>query len=110
MVDAKKGQRRYAWIGFSGLVAQFGVLGYFVWEVLSWDVMEPFCYFLGMTSVVGSYIYFAVNKRDMTYPQLFEQWEQRRFERLCIKRGFDDTEFSKLRQRIQELEAKLTTP
>ena len=40
---------RYKWLGFLTLNAQFGFLGYLVWGVESWDVMEPITYFIGFT-------------------------------------------------------------
>lgn len=54
--------RVIAWGGMAYLVTQVGTLAYLVWEVYSWDVMEPFTYFLGMAGVWAYFFNFAKNK------------------------------------------------
>ena len=51
------------WVGLSGLSGLYGVLMYCVWDVYSWDVMEPITYFIGFTAVLGNSFYSAITKK-----------------------------------------------
>ena len=75
------------------LVAQFSVLAYFVWEIASWDVMEPFTYFLGLVTVAWCAAYFAIKKQDNTYDRMFGN----ALTKQCTKRYEKDPAFDPAR-------------
>ncbi|CAM9563566.1 unnamed protein product, partial [Hapterophycus canaliculatus] len=52
------------------MTAQFGTLSYLVYEVYSWDVMEPATYFLMLSYSVGSSLYFSTKKREASFDNL----------------------------------------
>jgi hypothetical protein len=51
------------WVGLSSLTGVYGVLMYCVWDVYSWDVMEPITYFIGFTAVLGNSFYSTITKK-----------------------------------------------
>ena len=52
---------------FMALNAQFFFMAYLVWDVQSWDVMEPVTYFIGLTVVVGTSLYHTITKHVSLY-------------------------------------------
>ncbi|KAG5190319.1 hypothetical protein JKP88DRAFT_243012 [Tribonema minus] len=57
-------------LGF--LTLQFSGLFYLVYEVYSWDIMEPASYFLMLSYSVGSALYFSFKKREATFDNLLQ--------------------------------------
>lgn len=51
------------WLALTGLTSFYGGLMYCVWDVYSWDVMEPITYFIGFTAVLGNSFYHTITKR-----------------------------------------------
>jgi hypothetical protein len=64
---AKKG------LVLTAFAAQFSGLFYLVYEVYSWDVMEPFTYFLSTAYALGAAVYFSVTKREASFRNLLEK-------------------------------------
>eukprot|EP00941_MAST-03F_sp_MAST-3F-sp1_P003241 g3241.t1 len=65
--QAKQDAGRSAKILFALMIAQFPVIGYGVWGLYSWDVMEPFCYFYMLTCSGVGYLHF-VRYKDFLLP------------------------------------------
>jgi len=87
--------------GVLGLLAtQFGSFLYLTFYELSWDIMEPITYFAGQVTVILTYIYFMIMKRDHTHEDLWNRTRRRRRERLFQERGLSY-------ERFQELQVEL---
>lgn len=66
------------WVALSGISAFYGSLMYLVWDVYSWDVMEPITYFIGFTAVLGNSFYHTITKK-VRRGSLIRCWEQLSF-------------------------------
>ena len=90
---AARAARRSNAIVFGGLVLLCAQLATFVrltYVELSWDVMEPISYFVGVFNAILLYVYFMVNQRDFS----FDDWSKRmraHFRRRNIERARVDT-------------------
>lgn len=51
------------WLVFTGISSFYGTLMYLVWDVYSWDVMEPITYFIGFTGILANSMYHSMTKR-----------------------------------------------
>ncbi|CAI5742811.1 unnamed protein product [Peronospora destructor] len=92
------------WVGLTGLTGFYGVLMYYVWDVYSWDVMEPITYFIGFTAVLGNSFYSAITKKDPTYSNIWQKRYAERVEMLSKKRKYNPRELVELKARIFDLE------
>ena len=100
---ASRAARRSNAIVFGGLVALCVQLATFMrltYVELSWDVMEPISYFVGVFNAILVYVYFMVNKRDFS----FDDWSRRmrkHFWRQSIeKKRIDYARYAKLVKRL----------
>lgn len=62
-VAARRMPNAQKWVGLTGLTGFYGTLMYCVWDVYSWDVMEPITYFIGFTAVLGNSFYSTITKK-----------------------------------------------
>lgn len=83
-----------------------GVLAYATWGVYSWDVMEPFTYFLGMGVVWASFS-FARHKEEPDYSTLRDRYLRRTRARMYAQRGFDPEECAGIEASLSHLRAEL---
>lgn len=87
-VAAHKYTRRMAWLSGLGMVGQFVGLGALVYEV-SWDVMEPAIYFLGLGYSVAFAAFFLRYKSDPEFDNIFGTMRAWRTKKLYEGAGFD---------------------
>ena len=89
----------------SGLGLEFGVLFYFVFEVYSWDVMEPFSYFLGTGWALLAATYFSLTKRMANYPSFVQNLMDKKKDKLLRQAGVDgEDELEQKKDASRELE------
>ena len=62
-VAARRLPNAQKWVALTGLTGFYGTLMYCVWDVYSWDVMEPITYFIGFTAVLGNSFYSTITKK-----------------------------------------------
>ena len=100
---AARAARRSNAIVFGGLVLLCAQLATFVrltYVELSWDVMEPISYFVGVFNAILLYVYFMVNQRDFS----FDDWSTRmraHFRRRTIERArVDAARYAALARRL----------
>ena len=100
---AARAARRSNAIVFGGLVLLCAQLATFVrltYVELSWDVMEPISYFVGVFNAILLYVYFMVNQRDFS----FDDWSKRmraHFRRRNIERArVDAARYAALARRL----------
>mmetsp|Transcript_17588 Transcript_17588/g.38487 ORF Transcript_17588/g.38487 Transcript_17588/m.38487 type:complete len:350 (-) Transcript_17588:3479-4528(-) len=102
---AKYQVRRNGLLFGAYLSAQNALLAFCVFGVYSWDVMEPICYFLGISVTCCSAVYFGLKKRDMSsYDNLWARLLKKRRFKLYRKEGFNHRGFLELTRKIRELE------
>jgi hypothetical protein len=93
--NAQKFAQRGLWIYFGVLIA-VGVTLAILTHLLSWNVMEPWTYFISLTASIGSYVYFVVTKREFSpiaiYNQIVESKKSKNYEDF----GFDISRYEKL--------------
>ncbi|KAG7382012.1 hypothetical protein PHYPSEUDO_005373 [Phytophthora pseudosyringae] len=92
------------WVGLTGLTGFYGALMYCVWDVYSWDVMEPITYFIGFTAVLGNSFYSSITKKDPTYSNMWQKRYAARVEMLSKQRKHNPSALEELKARIADLE------
>ena len=102
---AEKLLLKYKWLVFLGLNAQFGGMAYLVWDVLSWDVVEPLTYFMGLSAAIGVSLYHSMTRKDFSLTNLWDRMKDRRITALRGKKHHNDV--FKMRNSIEELRLHL---
>ncbi|KAE8889443.1 hypothetical protein PF005_g6957 [Phytophthora fragariae] len=105
---ARRTPNAQKWVGLTGLTGFYGALMYCVWDVYSWDVMEPITYFIGFTAVLGNSFYYTITKKDPTYSNIWQKWYWARVDTLSKERKFNSSELEELKARIADLENDIT--
>ncbi|RMY49683.1 hypothetical protein D0865_07346 [Hortaea werneckii] len=87
---ALKGAQRVAQLGFSGLIGWWGAVYYLTFMTdLGWDVMEPVTYLVGLSGLIGGYMWFLYHNREVSYRSAMNLTVSRRQQQLYEKRGFN---------------------
>ncbi|CAI5718212.1 unnamed protein product [Hyaloperonospora brassicae] len=102
-VAARRMPNAQKWVGLTGLTGFYGTLMYCVWDVYSWDVMEPITYFIGFTAVLGNSFYSTITKKDPTYSNIWQKRYAERVHMLSKERKFDPAELEELEARIVDV-------
>jgi len=90
--------RRELWGGLAALALQTaGFMRLTFWE-LSWDVMEPICFFVTSTYFMAGYAFFLRTKREPSFEGFFRSRFIVKQKRLMKAREFDLRRYSELRQ------------
>lgn len=83
-------------LGFFGLQTA-GLMRLTFWE-LSWDVMEPVCFFLTSIYFMAGYLFFLNTSTNPSFESFFNTRFSARRSRLMKKRNFDIKRFRELRR------------
>ncbi|USW52030.1 Putative calcium uniporter protein [Septoria linicola] len=87
---AHRGAKNVARLGFSGLVGWWAVVYYLTFQTeLGWDVMEPVTYLVGLTGIIGGYMWFLYHNREVSYKSAMNYTVSRRQAQLYQNKGFD---------------------
>ncbi|MQL94103.1 hypothetical protein Taro_026754 [Colocasia esculenta] len=90
--------RRELWCGLGFLVAQTaGFMRLTFWE-LSWDVMEPICFYVSSVYFMAGYAFFLRTARDPSFEGFFESRFAAKQRRLMRAAHFDLHRFNELRR------------
>ncbi|GLD97831.1 hypothetical protein PINS_up006528 [Pythium insidiosum] len=92
------------WLALTGISSFYAWWMYLVWDVYSWDVMEPISYFVGFTSILGASFYHSVTKNDATYTNIWQKNFQLRLAKLNEERRFNPAKIDELRQKITDVQ------
>jgi hypothetical protein len=92
------------WVALTGLTSFYGSLMYLVWDVYSWDVMEPITYFIGFTAVLGNSFYHSITKKDATYTNIWQKNFLKRLAAAQAERRFSATKVNELQQKIADVQ------
>uniref|UniRef100_A0A1J3DXW5 Calcium uniporter protein 3, mitochondrial n=1 Tax=Noccaea caerulescens TaxID=107243 RepID=A0A1J3DXW5_NOCCA len=88
--------RRELWAGLGLIMAQ--TVGFFrltFWE-LSWDVMEPICFYVTSTYFMAGYAFFLRTSKEPTFEGLYKSRFEAKQRRLIKMLDFDIDRFTKL--------------
>ncbi|CAE6373844.1 unnamed protein product [Rhizoctonia solani] len=107
---AHRSARRLALGGFAMLLVYFGGVARLTFWDLGWDIMEPVTYLSGLTWIIGGYLWFLYQGREVSYSSLLKQSVSTRRARLYESNGLDldlwvdlVTEEKQLRREIHKI-------
>ncbi|KAL1297201.1 hypothetical protein AAFC00_004771 [Neodothiora populina] len=87
---AHRGAQRVAQGGFAILVGWWYLVYRLTFETeLGWDVMEPVTYLVGLSTLIGGYMWFLYHNREVSYRSAMNFTISRRQSKLYEQRGFD---------------------
>ncbi|KAF2089490.1 hypothetical protein K490DRAFT_37551 [Saccharata proteae CBS 121410] len=87
---AHKGAQRVALGGLGCVLAWWGTVYKLTFETdLGWDVMEPVTYLVGLSTLIGGYIWFLYHNREVSYRSAMNFTISRRQQKLYNERGFE---------------------
>ncbi|CAK4079868.1 unnamed protein product [Aphanomyces euteiches] len=91
------------WAGMAFIASFYTGMGYLVWDVYSWDVMEPISYFIGFSAVLSSSFYHTLTLKDATYPNIWTRDYKRSLAKLQADKKFDPQSVDAVLQTIANL-------
>ncbi|KAF1845283.1 uncharacterized protein K460DRAFT_366155 [Cucurbitaria berberidis CBS 394.84] len=87
---AHKAAKNVAKAGFAGIVTWWGVVYYLTFQTeLGWDVMEPVTYLVGLSTLIGGYVWFLYHNREVSYRSAMNFTISRRQQKLYQQHSFD---------------------
>lgn len=87
---AHAGAKQVARLGFAGLLGWWGAVYYATFMTdLGWDVMEPVTYLVGLSGLIGGYMWFLYHNREVSYKSAMNLTVSRRQATLYRAKGFD---------------------
>lgn len=114
---------RVQWSILAAMSFQTGVLFRLVWidyrldrslsfsfssfSLDSWDIMEPFTYFISYSAVFIAYCYYILRRHDMKYMNMADYMYLKILHRLLRKKNFDFARFNALKNEIMVVEHDL---
>ncbi|KAL6170879.1 hypothetical protein ACJQWK_03834 [Exserohilum turcicum] len=87
---AQAAAKRVAMAGFGGIVGWWCVVYYLTFQTeLGWDVMEPVTYLVGLSTLIGGYVWFLYHNREVSYRSAMNFTVSRRQQKLYQQHNFD---------------------
>eukprot|EP00879_Flechtneria_rotunda_P022154 GHRR01023377.1.p1 GENE.GHRR01023377.1~~GHRR01023377.1.p1 ORF type:complete len:142 (+),score=44.97 GHRR01023377.1:905-1330(+) len=106
---AQRWPRFWLYGGCGALTLQLVVFTYLTYWELSWDVMEPIAYILGLTYSLLAYMYFLATRGSyFDYGPFQEYWTQRQLEKKMTEKGFDLEKYQHLMRTRERYRRYLT--
>lgn len=94
---AHKAAKNVAKAGFAGIVSWWGVVYYLTFQTeLGWDVMEPVTYLVGLSTLIGGYVWFLYHNREVSYRSAMNFTISRRQQKLYQQHNFDPRKWEML--------------
>ncbi|RHY27100.1 hypothetical protein DYB32_007049 [Aphanomyces invadans] len=100
---AKKAPNAKKWAGLAFIASFYTGMGYLVWDVYSWDVMEPISYFVGFSAVLGGSFYHTLTRRDAQYTNMWTRDYEKGLARLQAEKKFDPSAVQAAEAMIQAM-------
>lgn len=95
-LEAEKLVHKELWCGFGFMALQTAALMRFTFWDLSWDVMEPMCFYLTSIYFLAGYAFFLRTSTDPTFEGFFQARFKTWQKRLIENRNFDIQRFKEL--------------
>lgn len=96
-------QQCLMWGGLGSQLGLWGLLYRLTYYELSWDVMEPVCFFVGGVQALAAYSYFMLTRTEFGWEAALQRyvgrWEAARLSRA----GFDVKRYTRLKAEVQRL-------
>ena len=87
---AHKGAQRIAVSGCGVLIGYWYIVYRLTFETdLGWDTMEPVTYLVGLSTLIGGYLWFLYHNREVSYRQAMNITISRRQSKMYEQKGFD---------------------
>lgn len=87
---ARKAGQRIAIGGCGGLIAYWYLVYRLTFETdLGWDTMEPVTYLVGLSTLIGGYMWFLYHNREVSYQSALNLTISKRQNKLYEARGFN---------------------
>lgn len=97
---AEAGVRRELWLGLAFLMAQTAGFARLTFWELSWDVMEPICFYVSTVYFMVGYAFFLRTSRDPSFEGIYESRLTARRKKLMKSQGFDLGRYVELRRAL----------
>ncbi|KAJ9635081.1 hypothetical protein H2199_008567 [Coniosporium tulheliwenetii] len=105
---AHKGAQRVAMAGFGILVGWWYLVYRLTFETeLGWDVMEPVTYLVGLSTLIGGYVWFLYHNREVSYRSAMNYTFTKRQSALYQARGFDPAKWQALIEEGNQLRREI---
>ncbi|CAN6448016.1 unnamed protein product [Victoria cruziana] len=108
--EAEKGVRRELWCGLAYLVVQTAAFMRLTFWELSWDVMEPICFYVTSAYFMAGYAFFLRTSRDPSFEGFFASRFEAKQQRLMRHRNFDLARFHQLRRSLRPFSPSIAQP
>lgn len=107
---AHRSAHRLAQGGFAALATWWGVVYYVTFQTeWGWDLVEPVTYLVGLTTIMGGYLWFLYISRDLSYKAAMNVTVSRRQNALYEAKGFDIHRWEQLVQEANSLRREIKT-
>ena len=94
-------------LAFTCCATQLGGMGYLIFGLYGWEVMEPVTYMVStFYAMVGSFFYLRYRK-DFEMGAAKEFFSERKYQSLAAKEGFDREKVEFLTKYIEELKEQI---
>lgn len=105
---AHRSAHRLAQGGFAALAGWWGVVYYVTFQTeWGWDLVEPVTYLVGLTTIMGGYLWFLYISRDLSYKAAMNVTVSRRQNALYETKGFDMQRWEQLVQEANALRREI---
>ncbi|ROW00646.1 hypothetical protein VSDG_03208 [Cytospora chrysosperma] len=107
---AYKSAHRLAQGGFCLMAGWWGVVYYVTFETeMGWDLVEPVTYLVGLTTIMGGYLWFLYISRDLSYKAAMNVTVSKRQNALYEGKGFDIHRWEQVMQEANALRREIKT-
>lgn len=105
---AHKSAHRLAQGGFGALATWWGVVYYVTFQTeWGWDLVEPVTYLVGLSTIMGGYLWFLYISRDLSYKAAMNVTVSKRQNALYEAKGFDMQRWDQLVQEANALRREI---
>lgn len=107
---AHKSAHRLAQGGFAALASWWGVVYYVTFQTeWGWDLVEPVTYLVGLSTIMGGYLWFLYISKDLSYKAAMNVTVSRRQTALYENKGFDMQRWEQLMQEANAMRREIKT-
>ena len=84
-------------------LAQFWLIFWGTFQVLSWDIMEPVCYLMTFGNFTGGFFFYCLMKKDLELTNFHDIMVHRFTEKACENKGINLQELADKKEEIERL-------
>lgn len=107
---AHRSAHRLAQGGFAAMATWWGVVYYVTFQTeWGWDLVEPVTYLVGLSTIMGGYLWFLYISKDLSYKAAMNVTVSRRQNALYEAKGFDMQRWEQLVHEANALRREIKT-